>query len=94
MRAGLLETAKDRWNAQLESEVRRLQQVDWSEVRERMERGVASVWAQVFEGAEKGVELADDGVQKAKVEVGKGVEKAKIEIDKGVEKMKEEVQKR
>jgi MICOS complex subunit MIC12 len=57
VRVGLLETAKDKWNAELESNVRKLQQVDWSAVRERMEEGVSSVYRRAFE---KGREVAPD----------------------------------
>ena len=47
--AGLWETAKDRWNAELESGVHRLQQADWSAIREQMEEGVSSVYRRAFE---------------------------------------------
>ena len=57
VKAGLLETAKDRWNAQLESEVKKLQRVDWSGVREQMEEGVSSVYRRMFE---KGREVVPD----------------------------------
>lgn len=57
MKAGLWETAKDRWNAQLESEVRKLQQMDWSEVRERMEEGVSRVYRSAFR---RGREVVED----------------------------------
>ena len=49
VRAGLSETLKDRWNAQLEKEVKKVQEVDWSVVRERMEEGVSAVYRRAFE---------------------------------------------
>ncbi|KAK5171253.1 uncharacterized protein LTR77_004397 [Saxophila tyrrhenica] len=57
IQAGVLERAKDRWNAELESNVRKLQHVDWSDVRTRMEEGVSSVYRRAFE---KGREVAPD----------------------------------
>jgi len=57
VRAGLLETAKDRWNSELEREVRMLQQMDWNGIRERMEEGVSSVYRRAFE---KGREVVPD----------------------------------
>lgn len=57
VRAGLLETAKDRWNAELEREVRVLQQMDWNGIRERMEEGVSSVYRRAFA---KGREVVPD----------------------------------
>ena len=57
VRAGILETAKDRWNAELEREVKALQNVDWNNVRERMEEGVSKVYRRAFE---KGREVAPD----------------------------------
>jgi len=51
------ETAKDRWNAELENNVRKLQSTDWDGVRNRMEEGVSSVWRRAFE---KGREVVPD----------------------------------
>lgn len=57
VKVGMVETAKDKWNAELESNVRKLQQVDWSAVRERLEEGVSSVYRRAFQ---KGREVAPD----------------------------------
>lgn len=57
VRGGLLETAKDRWNAELEKDVRKLQNMDWSGIRERMEEGVSSVYRRAFQ---KGREVVPD----------------------------------
>lgn len=57
VRAGLLETAKDRWNAELEREVRMVQRVDWRQVWGRMEEGVSSAYRMAFE---KGREVVPD----------------------------------
>jgi len=52
-----LENAKERWNAELEKDVRKLQNMDWNGIREQMEEGVSSVWRRAFE---KGREVAPD----------------------------------
>ncbi|KAK5115019.1 hypothetical protein LTR85_010057 [Meristemomyces frigidus] len=57
VQAGLWETAKDRWNAELEGNVRKLQHMDWDGVRIRMEEGVSAVWRRAFE---KGREVVPD----------------------------------
>ena len=35
---------KDRWNGEIEGLVRRIEDTDWNEVRERWERRVGNVW--------------------------------------------------
>ncbi|KAJ9619640.1 hypothetical protein H2203_008421 [Taxawa tesnikishii (nom. ined.)] len=49
-REGLAERVKDRWNAELELNVRKLQSLDWDRVREDLERGVSGLWARAFRG--------------------------------------------
>lgn len=56
------ETAKDRWNAELEGGVRKLQRTDWGQVRERMEEGASRVWRRAFAGAEEGVKRVESEV--------------------------------
>lgn len=51
VRAGVWETAKDRWNAELESNVKKLYRVDWNGVWDRTEEGVSSLWRRAFEKA-------------------------------------------
>jgi hypothetical protein len=46
----VFESAKDMWNREVEDVVRRLQYTDWTEVRERIERGAERVWSKVREG--------------------------------------------
>jgi altered-inheritance-of-mitochondria protein 5 len=41
--AGLLEMAKDRWNRELESVLRKVYETDWRRVREQAEDKVGSV---------------------------------------------------
>lgn len=54
--AGILATAKDKWNAELEGNLRRLQEMDWRAVGERMEQGVSRVWSRAFEKGKEVVE--------------------------------------
>ncbi|WPH00930.1 Hypothetical protein R9X50_00376400 [Acrodontium crateriforme] len=50
IRLGAWETAKDRWNQELESNVKKLQNTDWSAVGERVEESISSVWRRAFQG--------------------------------------------
>lgn len=43
-RESLAEVLKDRWNAEVEGMVRRVQETDWREVRERWERRGVNFW--------------------------------------------------
>ena len=49
VRAGMVETAKDRWNGEVEGLVRRVQEVDWRSVREGLEDRLMSAWGKVRE---------------------------------------------
>ena len=55
VRTGLLETAKDRWNAELEKNVRTLQDADWTSARLRLEEKVSSLWSNAFQKGREGV---------------------------------------
>ncbi|GAB7348297.1 hypothetical protein MBLNU459_g6277t1 [Dothideomycetes sp. NU459] len=44
-RAGLAERIKDRWNAELEANVRKLQRLDWDGLRAAAEEAVGSAWS-------------------------------------------------
>ena len=55
VRIGLVETAKDRWNAELEKNVRMLQTADWSAARLRMEEKVSEMWRRAFQKGREGV---------------------------------------
>lgn len=55
VRIGLLETAKDRWNAELEKNVRTLQTADWTAARVRLEEKVSGLWRTAFEKTREGV---------------------------------------
>ena len=54
-RVGIVETAKDRWNEELERAVRWIQNVQWDMVRERTENGIAQAWRKLMQkGNESG----------------------------------------
>ena len=55
VRTGLLETAKDRWNAELEKNVRTLQTADWTSARLRLEEKVSSLWSNAFQKSRESV---------------------------------------
>jgi altered-inheritance-of-mitochondria protein 5 len=53
----MLEMVKDRWNAELERNVRQLQTTDWDGVRLRLEDGISGLWSRAFQ---KGREVVPD----------------------------------
>lgn len=76
-RANLLETVKDRWNAEIESGARWVQEKDWEEVREGVETAVGRLWAKAF--GEAGDEV-EKGERKAGVLAGEAKDAAKSEL--------------
>lgn len=54
--AGVVESARDRWNAELERSVRGLQGTNWESLREKAEEGVSSLWRKAFAKSREGVE--------------------------------------
>ncbi|GIZ44461.1 hypothetical protein CKM354_000765800 [Cercospora kikuchii] len=58
IQAGLWETAKDKWNATLEREVRTVSNVDWQSVTERVGDSVSNLVSRAFnQGKEAAKEL-------------------------------------
>ncbi|KAF2864214.1 hypothetical protein K470DRAFT_240407 [Piedraia hortae CBS 480.64] len=51
VRAGLWETVKDGWNEEVERGVRRVQNVRWDEVYERLGAAAGRAWRRLFEKA-------------------------------------------
>ncbi|KAF2770065.1 hypothetical protein EJ03DRAFT_361430 [Teratosphaeria nubilosa] len=84
--AGLVETAKDKWNAQLEYEVRRLQTTDWSAVWGRVEEGVSGVWTRAFR---KGREGAGEAVNMVGDAAGKTYRRAGVGLVEGAQRARE-----
>jgi altered-inheritance-of-mitochondria protein 5 len=60
-RVSVFESAKDSWNGQIEGLVRKMQDTDWSVVRERIERGAKEAFGAVKGGVVEG-EKAVEGV--------------------------------
>lgn len=80
-RAGLTEQLKDRWNAEIEKMVRKVQTTDWTEQREIYEQKIASTWAslrqteqakEIEQKVKDAVEGAKDAVESAKDKVKEG----------------------
>ncbi len=55
VQAGVWETAKDRWNAELEGNVKKLQSTDWNGVRDQIEEVVSRTWRRAFQKGREGV---------------------------------------
>lgn len=83
----MLESAKDMWNREIEGVVRRVQYTDWSEVRERMERGAGRVLGLAREEAE----VLGGQVGQRVQEVGGGAARADVGTTIGGTRILEEV---
>ncbi len=53
-RAGFIETAKDRWNAEVEGALRVVQNLDWLTLAADVEAAVGRLWGAVRERARSG----------------------------------------
>lgn len=73
----IVETAKSRWNAEIESAVRWAQTTDWDEVREDAEGVLARLWGTVS-GSPAGEEVKRDATA-VRSRAAEGVEQAKTE---------------
>ncbi|KAH6655784.1 hypothetical protein BKA67DRAFT_657699 [Truncatella angustata] len=61
-RDSFVETAKDKWNLEVEREIRWIQNTDWDEVREGVETAVGRLWARALGRA---IDETEKGEQKA-----------------------------
>ncbi|KAI1331731.1 hypothetical protein F5Y16DRAFT_242523 [Xylariaceae sp. FL0255] len=59
-RANFIDTAKDRWNAEVENAVRKAQTTDWDEVREGLETAVGRLWVRLFSDAQSAAEKGEE----------------------------------
>ncbi|KAI9712566.1 MAG: hypothetical protein M1812_006875 [Candelaria pacifica] len=84
-RTSFVETAKDRWNDEVEGAVRRLQRTDWSALRIRLEDKVSAFWGTGMEKGREGVQYAEDDIIKS------GAEMAMEKGREGVQYVKEEL---
>jgi hypothetical protein len=69
----LTETLKDRWNAEVEGLVRRVEETDWNQVRARWESRIGAVWAKLRESK------PGDSLKTNVVEAGEEVKKAALQ---------------
>lgn len=58
-RSTLVETAKDRWNDELENAVRLVQRTDWTQMREGMEGAIARLLGSGLQKSREGIEEAE-----------------------------------
>ncbi|KAK5129625.1 hypothetical protein LTR08_003024 [Meristemomyces frigidus] len=56
--AGLWARSKDRWNMELEANVKKVQAVDWEGAVGRVEEGASQLWQRAFKGGREGAERA------------------------------------
>jgi len=64
-RANFVESAKDRWNAEIESAVRWAQNKDWDEVQEGVETAFSRLWYRATGGSASPSEVVDAKAQQA-----------------------------
>ena len=89
-RSTLVETAKDRWNEEVEHAVRWVQRTDWNEVREGMEGAVARLLGSGLEKSREGIEEAEkiagpkvqEAVDRSTAVALKGADQAAAGVDK------------
>lgn len=89
-RSTLLETAKDRWNQEVEGAVRWVQRTDWDEVREGLEGSISRLLGTGLQKSREGIVEAEkqagpkvqETVDKSRAAAQKGANQAAIGINK------------
>jgi len=81
-RSTVVETAKDRWNAEIENAVRWVQRTDWNEVREGMEGAVSRLLGTGLEKSREGIE---DAEKKAGPKVQEALDRSKAAAREGAD---------
>jgi altered-inheritance-of-mitochondria protein 5 len=89
-RSTFTETAKDRWNDEVENAVRWVQSTDWNGVREGMEGAVARLLGLGLQKSREGIEEAEkqagpkvqDAVDRSKAAARKGAEQTAAVVDR------------
>lgn len=81
-RETFVETAKDRWNGEIENAIRWVQTTDWNGVREGMEGAVARMLGLGLEKSREGIE---DAESKVKPMVQEAVDRSKAAASRGAE---------
>jgi altered-inheritance-of-mitochondria protein 5 len=88
-RISLVETAKDRWNEEVENAVRWVQKKNWTEVREDMESAVSKRLSGGLQKSRDGIEEAEnqvtpkvqEAVDRVKAVAKKGIDKTAVGVD-------------
>ena len=89
-RSTLVETAKDRWNAEVEGAVRWAQRTDWNDLREGMEGAVARLLGTGLGKSREGIAEAEkqagpivqDAIDRSKAAVRSGADQAATGLDR------------
>ncbi|TVY81788.1 hypothetical protein LSUE1_G001934 [Lachnellula suecica] len=89
-RSNLVETAKDRWNEEVENAVRWVQRTDWDDVRENMEGAVSRLLGGGLQKSREGLEEAEkkggpkvqEAVDRSRAAARKGADQAAQGINK------------
>ena len=89
-RSTIVETAKDRWNEEVENAVRWVQRSDWNGVREGMEGAVSRLLGSGFRKSRNGIDEAEklggpkvrETVDNTGAAARKGMDQVAVEIDK------------
>lgn len=93
-RLTLAETAKLRWNQEIQAAVRAVQNADWEQVREGLEGAVGRVWANGLSKGQAGIEQAEEkaapvyreGVRRIESEAGREFDAAKAAATRAAER--------
>lgn len=89
-RGTLVETAKDRWNDEVENAVRWVQRTDWNKAREGMEGAIARLLGGGLQRSRESIEEAEkkagpivqDAVDRSKANARKGADQAAVGVDR------------
>lgn len=90
MKAGLWETAKDKWNAELENNVRKVQRTDWAAVGQNLEESVSGLWRRAFQSSREGAEVAGEKISE---QVGLAEENARQGLKMAAQGVEQKVKK-
>jgi len=77
-RASLSERLKDRWNDELETNVRKLYNVDWASLRENLEDRVGGLWGGALSQGRDGAEVAGTKIAEGAHVVGHKVQEGAV----------------
>lgn len=89
-RGSFVETAKDRWNSEIENAVRWVQRKDWSDVRDGVEGSVSRLLVGGLQKSREGIEEVEhqaipkvqDAIERSKAAGRKGIDEAAAGVDR------------